>query len=103
MKAKTNNHNKLIEILSVLIKFNQNKGKNNGLLLQGELTFIRQLIPSADYINFSKIGIVEEGEYKGKICVEYSVEDLSDVGIYDIELKEDRLRMIDDLTESYSA
>lgn len=106
--SEENLHNigKLMELLTVLIKFDVKRGKNKSLALRDGLSFIKRIIPF-EYehkfpIKFSKVGIVEEGENKGKISVIYSEEDMSDIGIYDISLLEDELRLVRDLEHHQS-
>lgn len=44
-------------------------------------------------------GIIAEGEYQGRYSIQFSSNDLSDVGIYNLDLNEDQLRLVNDLNE----
>lgn len=44
-------------------------------------------------------GIIAEGEYQGRYSIQFSSNDLSDVGIYNLDLKEDQMRLVNDLNE----
>lgn len=44
-------------------------------------------------------GIIVEGEYQGRYSIQFSSNDLSDVGIYNLDLNEDQLRLVNDLNE----
>ncbi len=44
-------------------------------------------------------GIIAEGEYQGRYSIQFSSNDLSDVGIYNLDLNEDQLRLENDLNE----
>ncbi|MDG4970486.1 hypothetical protein [Lactococcus lactis] len=44
-------------------------------------------------------GIIAEGEYQGMYSIQFSSNDLSDIGIYNLDLNEDQLRLVNDLNE----